>query len=374
MRHQRAPRVVPPENVVRCEILDVLNRLDQAARAMLDLLKALLGALTSSLHTRHELALENLALRQQIGVLRRSVKRPRLSNTDRGFWVLLRRCWANWDKVLAVVQPATVIQWHRAGFRKYWTWRSRPKGGRPAIDPEIRALIRRMATANMWGAPRIHGELLKLGIRVSEATVSKHMPRRRKPPSQTWRSFLDNHVDTLVSVDFFTVPTVLFDVLHVFVVLAHHRRRIVYFNVTSSPSAQWTGQQMVNAFPWGTAPRYMLRDRDGIYGARFCSRVKKLGVNEVLIAARSPWQSPYVERVIGTLRRELLDHVIVVSEQHLRRLLRRYLDDYYHPCRTHLSLGKDSPAGREVERPEMGDVVELPVVGGLHHRYTRRAA
>lgn len=152
---------------------------------MLDLLKALVGALTSSLHTRHELALENLALRQQIGVLRRSVKRPRLSNADRGFWVVLRRCWANWDKVLAVVQPATVIKWHRAGFRKYWAWRSRPKGGRPAIDPQIRALIRRMATANMWGAPRIHGELLKLGIQVSEATVSKYIPRRRKPPSQT---------------------------------------------------------------------------------------------------------------------------------------------------------------------------------------------
>ena len=216
---------------------------------MLDLLKALLGALTSSLHTRHELALENLALRQQIGVLRRSVKRPRLSNTDRGFWVLLRRCWANWDKVLAVVQPATVIQWHRAGFRKYWTWRSRPKGGRPAIDPEIRALIRRMATANMWGAPRIHGELLKLGIRVSEATVSKYMPRRRKPPSQTWRSFLDNHVDTLMSVDFFTVPTVFFDVLYVFVVLAHRRRQIVCVNVTANPSAQWTAQQITNAFP-----------------------------------------------------------------------------------------------------------------------------
>jgi len=231
-----------------------------------------------------------------------------------------------------------------------------------------------MATANMWGAPRIHGELLKLGIRVSEATVSKYMPRRRKPPSQTWRSFLDNHVDTLVSVDFFTVPTVLFDVLYVFVVLAHHRRQIVHVNVTANPSAQWTAQQITNAFPWDTAPWYMLRDRDGIYGAVFRRRMKAMSINEVLIAPRSPWQNPYVERVIGTLRREPLDHVIVVSEQHLRRLLRRYLDDYYHPCRTRLSLGKDSPAGREVEQPEMGEVIELPVVGGSHHRYTRRAA
>ena len=298
---------------------------------MLDLLKALLGALTSSLHTRHELALENLALRQQIGVLRRSVRRPRLSNADRGFWVLLRRCWANWDQVLAVVQPATVIKWHRAGFRKYWTWRSRHRSGRPAMDAEVRSLIRKMARANVtWGAPRVHGEPLKLGISVSQATVSKYMPpRRRKPPSQTWRTFLDNNVTELCSVDFFTVPTATFRVLFGFVVLAHHRRRIVHFNVTENPSAAWAAQQITNAFPWDTAPRYLLRDRDGIYGARFRRRAKAMGINEVLIAARSPWQSPYVERVIGTLRRELLDHVIVMGEEHLRRLLRRYLDDYY---------------------------------------------
>ena len=209
---------------------------------------------------------------------------------------------------------------------------------------------------------------------MSEATVSKYMPPRRKPPSQTWRSFLKNHVDTLVSVDFFTVPTVFFHVLYVFVVLAHHRRRIVHFNVTSSPSASWAAQQITNASPWDTAPRYLLRDRDGIYGARFRERMKNMGIREVLIAPRSPWQSPYVERVIGTLRRELLDHVIVLGEEHLRRLLRKYLHDYYHPCRTHLSLSKDPPAGREIEPPELGDVTESPVVGGLHHRYTRRAA
>ncbi len=341
---------------------------------MLNILRSVVLAGLGFLKTRCRLAIEVLALRHQLGVLKRSVKRPRLTNADRGLWVLLSHRWASWSDALVIVKADTVIRWHRAGFRKYWAWRSRPKGGRPAIDPQIRALIRRMATANMWGAPRIHGELLKLGIRVSEATVSKYMPHRRKPPSQTWRSFLDNHVDTLVSVDFFTVPTVFFDVLFVFVVLAHRRRQIVHVNVTANPSAQWTAQQIVNAFPWDTAPRYMLRDRDGIYGAKFRNRMKNMGVNEVLIAARSPWQNPYVERVIGTLRRDLLDHVIVVSEQHLRRLLRSYLDDYYHPCRTHLSLSKDSPAGREVEQAEMGDVIELPVVGGLHHRYTRRAA
>jgi transposase InsO family protein len=341
---------------------------------VLNLLRSVVLAGLSFFKTRRQLAFEVLALRHQLGVLKRSVKRPRLTHADRGLWVLLSRRWANWRDALIIVQPDTVIRWHRAGFRKYWAWRSRPKRGRPAIDRQIRALIRRMATANMWGAPRIHGELLKLGIAISQATVSKYMPRRRKPPSQTWRSFLDNHVDMLVSVDFFTVPTVFFDVLYVFVVLAHCRRQIVHVNVTANPSAQWTAQQMANAFPWDTAPRYMLRDRDGIYGAVFRRRMKAMSINEVLIAPRSPWQNPYVERVIGTLRRELLDHVIVVSEQHLRRLLQRYLDEYYHPCRTHLSLGKDSPAGREVERAEMGNVIEWPVVGGLHHRYTRRAA
>jgi putative transposase len=337
---------------------------------VLNLLRSLLFAGLAFFRTRRQLAVEILALRHQLGVLKRSVKRPRLSNFDRGLWVLLSRRWANWNDALIIVKPATVIKWHRAGFRRYWTWRSRPKGGRPAIDPEVRKLIRRMATANLWGAPRIHGELLKLGIQISEATVSKYLPRRRKPPSQTWRSFLENHVGSLVSVDFFTVPTVLF----VFVVLAHDRRRILSINVTGNPSAAWTANQIVQAFPWETAPRYLLRDRDGVYGAVFRNRIKHLGTKEVIIARRSPWQSPYVERVIGTLRRELLDHAIVLNERHLRRLLRRFVNDYYHPCRTHLSLGKDTPGQRAVEPPEMGEVIELPVVGGLHHRYVRRAA
>jgi transposase InsO family protein len=231
-----------------------------------------------------------------------------------------------------------------------------------------------MATANMWGAPRIHGELLKLGIEISEATVSKYMPRRKKPPSQTWRSFLENHVDTLVSLDSFAVPTVFFHVLFVFVVLAQDRRRILSINVASSPSAAWTANQIVQAFPWETAPRYLLRDRDGIYGAVFRNRIKHLGTKEVISAQRSPWQDPYVERVIGTLRSELLDHTIVINKRHLRWLLRRYVNEYYHPCRTHLSLGKDAPEPRAVEPPEAGEVIELPVVGGLHHRYTRQAA
>jgi putative transposase len=340
----------------------------------LNLLRSLLFAALAFVRTRRRSAIEILALRHQLGVLKRSVKRPRLTNVDRGLWVLLWRRWANWSDALIVVKPATVITWHRAGFRRYWTWRSRSKGGRAAIDAEVRKLIKRMASANLWGAPRIHGELLKLGIQSSEATVSKYIPRRRKPPSQTWRAFLENHVDTLVSMDFFTVPTVFFHVRFVFVVLAHDRRRILSINVTSSPSAAWTANQIVQAFPWESAPRYLLRDRDSIYGDRFRHRVRNLGIKEVIIARRSPWQNPYAERVIGTLRRELLDHVIVMNQRHLRQLLRRFVGEYYHPCRTHLSLDKDSPEPRNVEPPEMGKVVELPVVGGLHHRYTRRAA
>jgi putative transposase len=341
---------------------------------VLNLLRCLFFACLALLRTRWELAVEILALRHQLGVLKRSVKRPRLTNTDRGLWVLLARRWASWSDALIIVKATTVVRWHWAGLRKYWTWRSRPKGGRPGIDPEVRKLIKQMANANLWGAPRIHGELLKLGIQISQATVSKYLPRRRKPPSQTWRSFLENHLGTLVSVDFFVVPTVLFHVMFVFVVLAHERRRILSINVTSSPSAAWTANQIVQTFPWESAPRYLLRDRDGIYGDRFRHRIKHLGIQEVIIAGSSPWQNAYAERVVGTLRRELLDHLIVMNEWQLRRLLRRFVNEYYHPCRTHLSLGKDAPEPRAVEPPEMGEVIDLRLVGGLHHLYARQAA
>jgi transposase InsO family protein len=231
-----------------------------------------------------------------------------------------------------------------------------------------------MSEANpLWGAPRIHGELHKLGLEISQATVSKYLVRRRPPPSQTWRTFLANHVGSLVSVDFFTVPTVTFKVLFVFVVLAHDRRRVLHVNVTAAPTAQWTAQQLVEAFPWDTAPRYLLRDRDAVYGAVFSSRVQTLGIQEVKIAPRAPWQNPYVERLIGTLRRECLDHVVVLNDTHLRRVLHAYLA-YYHGARTHLSLDKDAPEPRAVERLEQGRIVETPLVGGLHHRYSRRAA
>ena len=319
-------------------------------------------------------AIENLALRQQVAVFKQSVKRPRLRPRDRIFWVLLSRLWPNWQSTLAIVQPETVIKWHRQGFKRYWRWKSRAgKPGRPPIEREIRDLIRRMSRENpTWGAPRIVSELALLGHDVAEQTVAKYMVRARQPPSQTWRTFLDNHVPDIAACDFFTVPTVTFRVLYVFIVLRHDRRRVVHFNVTANPYAEWTAQQIINAFPYEEAPRFLIRDRDGIYGEYFKKRVKDMGIEEVLIAPRSPWQNPYCERVIGSIRRECLNHLIVLNETHLHRVLTEYFD-YYHNSRCHLSLDRNSPTPREVEPPSQGEVISIRQVGGLHHRYSRAA-
>ena len=332
--------------------------------------------LCSCLRTRVAMHAEILALRHQLAVLTRSNRaRLRLRFADRILWVWLSRFWARWRTALVIVKPETVAAWHRKGFRLYWSWKSRRRGlGRPVVPKEVREFIWKMSLANpLWGAPRVHGELLKLGIGISQATVAKYMVRQRKPPSQTWRTFLHNHVKDLISLDFFVVPTATFRVLFVFLVLAHERRCILHFNVTAHPSAEWTAQQLVEAFPWDTAPRYLLRDRDSIYGEYFRERVTGMGISEVLIAPRSPWQNAYVERLIGSIRRECLDHVIVGNESSLRRILSSYFE-YYQRSRTHLALGKDTPESRAVHPPEWGVVVELPRVGGLHHCYQRRAA
>jgi len=319
-------------------------------------------------------AFENLALRQQVAVFKQSVKRPRLRPRDRVFWVVLSRLWPNWRSALAIVQPETVIRWHRKGFKLYWQWKSRAgKPGRPRIEREIRALIRRMSRENpTWGAPRILSELLLLGHEVAEATVAKYMVRQGKPPSQTWRTFLANHVPDIAACDFFTVPTVTFRILYVFLVFRHDRRRVVHFRVTTNPYAEWTAQQIVDAFPYETAPRFLIRDRDDIYGDYFKKRVEGMGIEEVLIAPSSPWQNPYCERVIGSIRRECLNHLIVLSERHLHRILTDYFD-YDHNSRAHLSLDRNSPTPRHTEPPSEGQVVAIPQVGGLHHRYTRAA-
>jgi transposase InsO family protein len=316
--------------------------------------------------------LENLALRQQLAMLKRTSKRVHPSGGDRFFWIAFSRYVKSWRKMLWALHPDTVVRWHRRGFRRYWTRKSR-RIGRPAIDLKLRRLIREMQAANVgWGAPRIHGELLKLGFQVSQATISKYLVRWPKPPSQTWRTFLNNHVWDIAAIDFFTVPTATFQILYVFIVLGHGRRCILHVNVTEHPTACWTAQQMIEAFPFGSAPNYVIRDRDGIYGSTFRNRVANMGIDQVLIAPQSPWQNPYVERVIGSLRRECLDQVIIINERHLRKILRAYLE-YYHGSRTHLSLVKDSPDPRSVS-VENGNVVPFTKVGGLHHRYERLAA
>ena len=336
-------------------------------------LKILAGALRSALRCQQELAAENLALRQQLAVLKHGHPRPRLTKTDRLFWILLSKIWSGWRTSLHVVQPETVLRWHRQGFRYYWRWKSRRRG-RPKVDPEIRNLIRRMCRANpLWGAPRIHGELLKLGIDVSEATVSNYMIRHRGPPSQKWQTFLDNHAKDLIALDFFTVPTATFQVLFVLVILSHDRRRILHFNVTTHPTAAWTARQLLEACGFDETPRYLLRDRDAIYGHKFHRQAAALKINEICTAPRSPWQNPYAERVIGSIRRECVYHVIVLGERHLKRILKRYVD-YYNGTRTHLSLYKDAPEARPIQPSERGSIVEIARVGGLHHEYLRMAA
>jgi putative transposase len=322
----------------------------------------------------HAVVLENLALRQQISIYKRKQKRPRLVAGDRWFWIGLATVWKDWRQVLLMVHPDTVVRWQRERFRQYWTHLSKTPGraGRPSISWEIRELIQTMALANStWRAPRIHGELQKLGIVISERTVSRVLRTIQRPPSQTWRTFLRNHIGEVVAIDFFTIPTIRLRVLFVFLVMEHKRRRVLHFGVTEHPTAEWTAQQVVEAFSDRDAKHYLIRDRDSIYGSEFRRRVRSLGMREVVTAPRRPWQNAFAERLIGSIRRECLDHVVVLSQRHLRHLLKRYFA-YYHRSRTHLALAKDAPDRRLVMR--RGEIVAIPEVGGLHHRYERRVA
>ena len=342
---------------------------------MFPVVSALLAFFIAYFHSRQSMQLEILALRHQLAVYQQSVPRPRIQPTDRLLWGWLARLWAGWQDVLVFVQPRTVLTWQQQRFRVYWRRLSQGgKPGRPAVAKEVRELIRDMSQTNpTWGSPRIVGELRKLGIQVAKSTVETYRVRPRMPPSPTWKAFLNNHVKDLAAMDFFVVPTITHKVLFVLVILAHERRRIVHFHVTEHPTVEWTAQQVVDAFPWDTAPRYLLHDRDRIYGAFLHRRVRHMGVEEVLIAPHSPWQNPYVERLIGSIRWELLDHVIVLSEPHLRRLLTAYVA-YYHRFRTHLSLAMDCPVPRPMHPPDRGRVIAVPEVGGLHHHYERQAA
>ena len=324
---------------------------------------------------RRDLALENMALRQQLAVLQRNTKRPRFTDGDRLFWVLYSKVADGWQKVLLIARPRTIHDWQKNRFKKFWARKCRRKGpGRPRIDREVQELIRTMSQANpIWGTPRIIGELAKLGITVCKTTVDKYRVRRKGTPSPSWKTFLSNEAKAIAGIDFFTVPTATFRVFYVFIVLMHERRRVVHFNVTEHPTARWTAQQIVEAFPWDSAPRHLIRDNDVIYGVEFCARLEGMNIKETRTAYRSPWQNPYCERIIGSIRRDCLDHVIIFNEAHLRRILESYFD-YYHRCRTHLSLDKDCPEPRATDPPENGDVVAFPQVGGLHNLYARKAA
>lgn len=340
-------------------------------------LVVLLAAVRDIVHYRADLEAELLALRHQILVLQRqrAGRRLALRPPDRWLWVTLSRCWSRWREALIVVRPETVIAWHRRGFRLFWRWKSRGRPpGRPAVPREIIDLIQTMQKANpTWGAPRIHGELLKLGIEVAQSTVSKYLQRSQRPPSQGWRTFLRNHLSEMIAIDFAVVPTVKGQLLFVFVVLSLARRRVLHINVTAHPTAAWTAQQMVEALPWTPRARYVIRDRDGLYGETFQRRVEHLGLKQLVIAPRSPWQNAYAERFIGSLRRECLDHIIAFDERQLLGVIRSYAA-YHNRTRTHLSLGKDPPEPRSVQGSDLGGIVAIPEVGGLHHRYERRLA
>ncbi len=333
----------------------------------------ILATIRSLLKPRAAMAAEIIAMRHQICVLLRQKKRSRLRPLDRILWVWLSRFWKGWRNALVIVQPDTVVGWHRRAWRLYWRWKSRVRTGRPQIAREIRDMIRRIATDNpLWGAPRIHAELLMLGFVVSEATVARYMPKRPRPASSTWRTFLQNQ--SLAACDFFTVPTLTFGILYVFVILRHSDRRMIHIGVTENPTDQWTSGHILGAFPWEEAPKYLLRDNDKIYGEKSQNMIRSLDMEDVRTAFRSPWQNAYVERVIGSIRRECTDHIIPLNRSHLARILRNYRT-YYNESRCHLSLGKDAPEPREIEPPERGEeIIAIPQVGGLHNRYTRRSA
>jgi transposase InsO family protein len=332
---------------------------------MSDIGRLIWCALIGLFRSRAALQAEILVLRHQLNVLRRkSPRRLSFSNIDRLVFAGLYCMVPAVLDALKILKPETVIRWHRAGFRAYWRWKSRPRGGRPKTPAEIRQLIREMSVANpLWGAPRIHGELLKLGIDVGQTTVAKYMARRTRPPSQGWKTFLLNHADGIASMDMFVVPTISFRLLYGFLILRNSRREILWLGVTAHPSAQWIARQLTEAYSWQQAPRYIVRDRDCVYGDAFIRRLRAMGIRDRPIAPRSPWQNGYAERLIGSIRRDCLDHVVVLGDRHLRHLLKSY-QKYYNEVRTHLSLRKDAPIARAAQT--VGRVLPVPTLGGLH--------
>jgi len=337
---------------------------------MRDLCRLIGWMVVDLIRSRVMLEAEIWTLRQQINVLRRTApKKLSFCAVDRMIFVGLYRLFPKICDALAIVKPDTLVRWHRAGFRSYWRWKSRRRGGRPIVPVEIRRLIREMSIANpLWGAPRIHGELLKLGIDIGQTSVAKYMARRRGPPSQGWKTFLNNHADGIAAMDLFVVPTISFRLLYGLLIMGHGRRQILWFGVTSHPTAEWMANQLTEACGWEQAPRYLIRDRDGVFGELFVRRLRSMGIRDRPTSPRSPWQNGFAERLIGSIRRECLDHVVVFGERHLRHILLSYMK-YYNEVRTYLSLEKDTPVSRAVERT--GHILCRPILGGLHHQYVR---
>jgi transposase InsO family protein len=337
---------------------------------MLDFLRLSVHVLAASFLTQAQLEAEITMLRHQLSVLRRQApSRPRLTAVDRLLFVWLCRLFPSLRSAITIVQPDTVLCWHRSGFRLYWRWKSRSRGGRPKVPIEVRSLIRRLSMENpLWGAPRIYGELLKLGIEVAQSTVAKYMAERRPGSNQTWTMFLRNHAADLGAVDFLVVSTINFRLLSVLVILRHERRRLISLSVIDNPTAEWIAQQITEAFPWGEVPTDLIRDRDARYGHAVRRRLAAMGIRDHPIAPRSPWQNGHAERLVHSIRRECLDHIVILGEEHLRRILKAYAA-YYNEFRTHLSLGKDAPTRRPIQR--LGQLVARPVLGGLHHQYCR---
>src|SRR5258707_1633859 len=329
---------------------------------MIAFLILFLHVLVSPFRTRARLEAEIVLLRHQLNVLRRRVpSKPKLTVADRLLFVWLHRLFPSVLNAITIGQPETIIRWHRTGFRLYWRWKSRSRGGRPKIPMEIRRLIQEMSLANrLWGAPRIHGELLKLGIEVSQSTVAKYMARSGRGRSQTWKTFFHNHAAGIGAMDFLIVPTVGFRLLFVLVILRHERRRLISISVTAHPTAEWIARQITDAFPWDEAPDYLIRDRDASYGQAVTKRLAAMSIRDHPTAPRSPWQNGHEERLIGSIRRECPNHTDVFGEAHLRRILAAYTG-YYNELRTHLSVGKDAPVQR------LGQLAVRPLLGGLHH-------
>ena len=334
------------------------------------MLKLIWWAVIGLFRSKVSLEAEILTLRHQLNVLRRkSPKWLAFSNFDRLVFAGLYRIAPRMVNALVIIEPKTVIRWHRAGFRLFWRWKSRCRGGRPKVALEIRQLIRAMSLANpLWGAPRIHGELLKLGIDVGQTSVAKYMARHRRPPSQGWKTFLRNHADGIASMDLFVVPTLSFRLLYGLLILSHGRRQILRLGVTAHPSAEWMARQLTEACGWEWTPKYIVRDRDFVYGEIFTRRLRAMGIRDRPTAPQSPWQNGHTERLIGSIRQECLDHVVVFGERHLRHVLLSYMH-YYNSARTHLSLNKDAPLPRVVQA--VGRILPTPILGGLHHHYVR---